>query len=72
MVGEYCLGSFLLLFYLFICRNDFYSQSKSPRLSLSIHVVIARPNMPYIVRFEPYRPHGFVLGDVSTLLSMTL
>jgi hypothetical protein len=71
MVGEYCLRSFFLPFF-FICRNDFYSQSKSPRLSLSIHVVIAQPNMSYIICFGSYRPHGFVLGDASTLLSMTL
>jgi len=25
--------------------------------------VTARPNLPDIVRFEPYRPYGFVLGD---------
>jgi hypothetical protein len=33
--------------------------------------VTARPNMLYIVRFGPYRPHGFVPGDVSSLLSLT-
>jgi hypothetical protein len=33
--------------------------------------VIARPNMPNIVRFGPYRHHVFVLGDASPLLSLT-
>ena len=33
--------------------------------------VIARSNLSYIVRFGPYRPHGFVLDDASPLLSMT-
>ena len=33
--------------------------------------VTARPNLPYIVRFGPYRPHGFVPGDTSPLLSLT-
>jgi hypothetical protein len=27
--------------------------------------------MLYIVRFGPYRPHGFVIGDASLLLSLT-
>jgi hypothetical protein len=31
----------------------------------------APPNLPYIVRFGPYRPHGFVPGDASPLLSLT-
>jgi hypothetical protein len=26
--------------------------------------------MLYIVRFKPYRPHGFVPGDASPLLSL--
>jgi hypothetical protein len=33
--------------------------------------ITAQPNMLYIVRFEPYRPHGFVLGDASPLMSLT-
>jgi len=33
--------------------------------------VTAWPNMLYIVRFGPYYPHGFVLGDASPLLSLT-
>ena len=32
--------------------------------------VTARPNLPYIVRFGPHRPHGFVPGDASPLLSL--
>ena len=32
--------------------------------------VTARPNLPYIVRFGPYHPHGFVPGDASPLLSL--
>jgi hypothetical protein len=31
----------------------------------------APPNLPYIVRFGPYRPHGFVPSDASPLLSLT-
>jgi hypothetical protein len=27
--------------------------------------------MLYIVRFEPYRPHDFIIGDASSLLSLT-
>jgi len=33
--------------------------------------VIAQPNLLYIVRFGPYRPHVFVLVDASPLLSLT-
>jgi len=33
--------------------------------------VTALPTMLYIVRFGPYRPHGFVPGDASSLLSPT-
>jgi hypothetical protein len=33
--------------------------------------VTARPNLPYIVRFGPYRPYGFVPGDASPSLSLT-
>jgi len=35
-----------------------------------ITCVTARPNLPYIIRFGPYRPHGFVPGDASPLLSL--
>ena len=31
-----------------------------PVRSALIPNVTARPNLPYIVRFGPYRPHGFV------------
>jgi hypothetical protein len=27
--------------------------------------------MLYIVRFGPYRPHDFIIGDASSLLSLT-
>jgi hypothetical protein len=30
------------------------------------------PNILYIARFRPYRPHGFIPGDTSPLLSLTL
>ena len=33
--------------------------------------VTAQPNMLNIVRFGPYRPHVFVPGDASPLLSLT-
>ena len=33
--------------------------------------VTARPNLPYIVRFGPYRPHNFVPGDTSPQVSLT-
>jgi hypothetical protein len=36
-----------------------------------INDVIARPNMLYIFRFGPYRPHDFVPGDAGPLLSLT-
>jgi len=35
------------------------------------NVVTTRPNLPYIIRFGPYRPHSFVPGDASLLLSLT-
>jgi len=35
------------------------------------YAVTARPNLPYIVRYGPYRPYGFVPGDASSLLSLT-
>jgi len=40
------------------------------RLAL-IPNITARPNLPYIIRFGPYRPHGFVPGDASSLLGLT-
>ena len=33
--------------------------------------VTAWPNLPYIFRFGPYRPHGFIPGGASSLLSLT-
>ena len=33
--------------------------------------VTTQPTLPYIVRFGPYHPHGFVPGDVSPHLSLT-
>ena len=36
-----------------------------------IPTITARPNMLNIVSFGPYRPHGFVPGDASPLLSLT-
>ena len=33
--------------------------------------VTTQPNLLYIVRFGPYRPHGFVPSDASLLLSPT-
>jgi hypothetical protein len=34
-------------------------------------IVTTRPNLPYIVRSRPHRPHGFVPSDVSPLISLT-
>jgi len=42
-----------------------------PVRSALILNVTARPNLPYIVRFGFYRPHGFVPGDASPLMSLT-
>jgi len=33
--------------------------------------VTAQPNLSYIVRFGPYRHHGFIPSDASPLLSLT-
>jgi hypothetical protein len=51
--------------------DDPIGTTGQPVRSALIPNVTARPNMPYIVRFGPYRPHDFVLGDVSPLLSLT-
>jgi hypothetical protein len=48
------------------------STTGQPVRSALIPNVIARPNLPYIVRFGSYRLHGFVPGDTSSLLSLTL
>jgi hypothetical protein len=42
-----------------------------PVRSALIPNVTAQPNLPYIVRFGPYHPYGFVPGDASPLLSLT-
>jgi hypothetical protein len=39
---------------------------------LEIYIVTVQPNLPYIVHFEPYRPHDFIPDDMSQLLSLTL
>jgi len=36
-----------------------------------VNPIISRPNLPYIVRFGPYHPHGFVLGYASPSLIPT-
>ena len=38
--------------------------------SALIPKVTAQPNLPYIVRFGPYRLHDFVPGDASSILSL--
>lgn len=35
------------------------------------YFVTAQPNLSYIVRFEPYRPHSFIPGDASSFLNLT-
>ena len=51
--------------------DDPVGTTGQPVRSALIPNVIARPNLPYIVRFGPYRPHGFVPGDASPLLGLT-
>jgi hypothetical protein len=44
-------------------RNNLVGTTGQPvRLTL-IPNVTARPNLPHIIRFGPYRPHRFVLGS---------
>jgi hypothetical protein len=50
--------------------DDPVGTTGQPVRSALIPNVIVRPNLPYIVRFGPYRPHGFVSGDASSLLSL--
>ena len=50
--------------------NDPVGTTGQPVRTALIINVTARPNMPYIVRFELYRPHGFVLDNTSPLLSL--
>jgi len=51
--------------------DDPVGTTGQPVRSALIPNVTASPNLPYIVRFEPYRPHGFVSEDASSLLSLT-
>jgi hypothetical protein len=51
--------------------DDPVGTTGQPVRSALIPNITARPNLPYIVRFGPYRPHGFVPGDASPLLSLT-
>jgi hypothetical protein len=51
--------------------DDPVGTTEQPVKSALIPNVIIRPNLPYIVRFGPYHPHGFVSGDASLLLSLT-
>jgi hypothetical protein len=51
--------------------EDPVSTTGQPVRSALIPNVTARLNMLYIVRFGPYRLHGFVPGDASLLLSLT-
>jgi hypothetical protein len=51
--------------------NDPVGTIGQPVRSALIPNVTTRPNMLYIVRFGPYRPHGFFPGDASPLLSLT-
>jgi len=51
--------------------KDPVGTTRQPVRSALIPNVTARPNLPYIVRFGPYRPHGFVPGDASPHLSLT-
>jgi hypothetical protein len=49
------------------CILSFYLTFHTSSL---ITCVTARPNLPYIIRFGPYYPHGFVPGDASPLLRL--
>ena len=51
--------------------DDPVSTTGQPVRSALIPNVTTQPNMLYIVHFGSYRPHGFVSGDVSSLLSLT-
>ena len=50
--------------------DDPVGTTGQPVRSALIPNVTVRPNLPYIVRFGPYRPHGFVPGDASSLVSL--
>jgi len=51
--------------------DDPVGTTGQPVRSALIPYVTSRPNLSYIVRFGPYRPHGFVTSDASPLLSLT-
>ena len=51
--------------------DDLVGTTRQPVRPALIPNVTAWPNLPYIVRFGPYRPHGFVPSDASLLLSPT-
>jgi hypothetical protein len=51
--------------------DDPVGTTGQPVRSALIPNVAARPNLPCIIRFGPYHPHGFVPGDPSPLLSLT-
>ena len=50
--------------------DDPVGTTRQPMRSALIPNVTARPNLPYIVRFGPYRHHDFVPSDTSLLLSL--
>jgi len=51
--------------------DDLVGTTGQPVRSVLIPNVTTWANMLYIVCFGPYRPHGFVPGDASPLLSLT-
>jgi hypothetical protein len=51
--------------------DDPVGTTGQPVRSALIPNITARPNLPYIIRFGPYCPHGFVPGDASPLLGLT-
>jgi hypothetical protein len=51
--------------------DDLVGTTRQPMRPALIPKVTAWPNLPYIVRFGPYRPHDFVPSDASLLLSLT-
>ena len=50
--------------------DDPVGTTGQPVRSTLIPNVTAGPNLPYIIRFGPYRPRGFVPGNASPLLSL--
>jgi hypothetical protein len=51
--------------------DDFVCTTGQLVWSALIPNVTAQLNLPYIVRFGPYRPHVFVPGDASSFFSLT-